>query len=50
VLSDRWRAAGPVVLRWDGRGPDGRRAPAGVYLVRVVAGGRSTTRRVALVP
>jgi hypothetical protein len=29
---------GPVALRWDGRGDDGRRAPAGVYLVRARTG------------
>lgn len=50
TLAAGWRPAGPVFLRWDGRGADGRRAPAGVYVVRVAAGGRSATRRLALVP
>lgn len=50
TLARGWRPAGPVVLHWDGRRADGRRAPAGVYLVRVVAAGQVTARRLALVP
>lgn len=38
-------AAGQHVLTWDGRDDDGRRAPSGVYLVRVTyAGGVGSTR------
>ncbi len=39
--------AGSGVLRWDGRGDDGRPAPAGVYWLRVEAG--AATRSVRLI-
>ncbi len=46
VLSAVGEGAGPRTLAWDGRGDDGRRVPAGVYLVRVSdARGRAATAR-----
>ncbi len=39
---------GRFAATWDGRDGAGREAPAGVYLLRLTAGGRSTTRRVVL--
>jgi hypothetical protein len=44
-------ATGERRLRWDGRDAAGRRAPPGVYFVRLeVAGRPSATRRLALLP
>ncbi|MEZ4388541.1 MAG: FlgD immunoglobulin-like domain containing protein [Candidatus Krumholzibacteriia bacterium] len=40
--------AGHHTLRWDGRGAAGQAAPSGVYLVRVEAGGDSSSRKVVL--
>jgi hypothetical protein len=37
------------VVEWDGRDESGRRAAAGVYLVRLRSGGESVTARVSLV-
>jgi hypothetical protein len=37
-------------LTWDGRLSDGRRAPAGIYLVRVIAGRAAASRKVVLLP
>lgn len=48
LLSGR-AEAGPHEARWDGRDADGRRAPPGVYLCRVRAGGEAVTRRIARV-
>ncbi len=49
TLPARACSAGRSAATWDGRGPDGSRLPAGVYLVRMAAGGRVIgTRRVAL--
>ena len=42
-------AAGNSALRWDGTGFDGRALPAGVYLLRVQAGGEARTVKGALV-
>jgi hypothetical protein len=42
------RAAGPHALSWDGRDARGARVPAGVYFVRLAAGGASATRRVVV--
>lgn len=50
VLASGRRPAGGIVLRWDGRGLDGRVAPAGVYLARVRAEGRSAVVRLARIP
>lgn len=41
-------AAGPHEVRWDGTTDDGRHAAAGVYWVRLEAGGRATTQKVVL--
>src|SRR5262249_22089620 len=41
---------GEHVLTWKGRLESGRAAPAGVYLVRVVAGNEERTRKITLVP
>jgi hypothetical protein len=38
------------VIAWDGKLADGRRAPAGVYYLRVVTEGQSATRRFVIVP
>jgi hypothetical protein len=40
---------GPQLMRWDGRDDAGERAAAGVYLVRLTAGGWGTTARVTLI-
>ncbi len=40
--------AGDHWVRWNGRGADGRRTPAGVYFARVTAGDRSASRRIVL--
>jgi hypothetical protein len=37
--------AGTHAVDWDGRGPDGRPAPAGVYLLRYVHPGGEDQRR-----
>ena len=37
VLDQGWRTAGPHASEWDGRDASGRRAPAGVYFVRLRA-------------
>ena len=39
-------APGPNVVAWDGCRDDGRRCPAGAYVVRFAAGGREIVRRV----
>ena len=44
------RAAGEHACRWDGRDGDGRRAGAGLYLARLVAGGETLTRRIVRLP
>ncbi len=48
TLADRTFGAGSSVVRWDGRTREGTRAAAGVYFVRLVAGGDIRTRRVVL--
>jgi hypothetical protein len=35
-------------VNWDGRDRGGRAAPAGVYFVRALAGGREVMTRIAL--
>jgi flagellar hook assembly protein FlgD len=40
--------AGEHRVAWDGTGEDGRRAPRGVYFVRLDAGAQTAMRRVAL--
>jgi hypothetical protein len=47
-LADGAFEGGAHVATWDGRLTSGSRAPAGVYLVRLVAAGESATRRVVL--
>ncbi len=42
-------SAGRHALDWNGRGEDGRAAPAGVYLARVTVDGHSATSRVVRV-
>ena len=41
------RGAGAWTIPWDGRDAAGRRAPAGVYFLRLAAGGRVVAERVA---
>jgi len=48
VLEEREVPAGSHRAVWDGRLEDGGRAPAGIYFLRLRAGGRSTTTRVVL--
>jgi len=48
-LFDRTLSAGEHDVTWDGRDAGGAIAPPGVYLVRLAAGGRVASRRVALV-
>jgi hypothetical protein len=43
------RAAGPSAAVWDLKDDDGRAVPAGLYLVRVRAGGLSASARVVIV-
>jgi flagellar hook assembly protein FlgD len=47
-LSQGWYESGTRQVRWDGRDASGVRAPAGVYLVTLQAGDRSTRTRVTL--
>jgi len=49
-LSGGWRPRGARSLTWDGRGADGSRLPAAVYLVRLRAGGNVAATRVTLLP
>jgi len=48
TLASGPRNAGPYTLRWDGMDQDGRRAPSGVYYVRVSLDDRAMTRTVTL--
>ncbi|MEZ5064200.1 MAG: FlgD immunoglobulin-like domain containing protein [bacterium] len=43
TLLDAWQAAGDVQTSWDGRDSEGAATPAGVYFVRVTAGGDVST-------
>jgi hypothetical protein len=45
----RANAFAPLTLTWDGNDEQGRRAAAGVYLLRLVAGGKSYSGRVIIV-
>ena len=47
-LAAAYLAAGPGQVRWDGMSDDDRPVATGVYLVRLSAGGRSSTRCVVL--
>ena len=49
-LADGWSPAGRRRLEWDGRDRGGRSLPAGVYLVTLEVDGRTTSRRVTLLP
>jgi hypothetical protein len=49
TLIDGELAAGDHATQWNGRTDHGVQAGAGVYFVRLEAGGRSLTRRIALV-
>jgi hypothetical protein len=48
LASSREFAPGPNRLDWDGRDAAGRPVPAGVYLMRVRAGGESAVQRVVV--
>lgn len=48
TLADGLLSAGWHTLRWDGRGLDGAPLPAGVYLLRLDAGGAGLTRKAVL--
>ncbi len=47
-LVDGALAPGEHAIAWDGRDARGREAPSGVYAYRLAAGGRTITRRMAL--
>lgn len=47
---DRECHSGRSSLSWDGRDDEGRRLPAGLYLVRAKVAGESLVRRVTLLP
>jgi hypothetical protein len=49
TIVDGDRAAGPVVLVWDGRDDAGQGLPSGAYLVQVKQGGATASRTVSLV-
>jgi hypothetical protein len=42
-------AGGDHAVTWNGTGPDGRPVPAGVYFLRLDAGGETSTKRVVRV-
>jgi hypothetical protein len=48
VVSEGETEAGLHAVRWDGRGVDGRDAPAGVYFARLTFAGREETRKIVL--
>jgi len=50
LLANGPMPAGRHEARWDGRGSNGAPAPAGVYLLRIRAGGREATRLFTFVP
>jgi hypothetical protein len=50
TLADGTFEAGPHTLGWNGRGPDGRYARAGVYFCQLRIGGVVGVRRVILLP
>ncbi len=43
-------SSGDLAAVWDGTDDAGRAAPAGVYVLRLVAGGRDVTKRMLLLP
>ncbi|MBK9471879.1 MAG: T9SS type A sorting domain-containing protein [bacterium] len=47
-LAEGTTFAGRHRLDWDGRDDAGRRAAAGLYLIRVESGSRAATRKVVL--
>ena len=47
-LADGERAAGATSLAWDLRDDSGRRVGPGVYLVRAIAGGEASCRRIVV--
>jgi flagellar hook assembly protein FlgD len=47
-LPPRAAASGPGELEWDGRDDAGKRAPDGIYWIRVTAGTLTVTRRLTL--
>lgn len=47
-LLDGERAAGPLVLRWDGCDDGGRAVPSGVYLARLTSAGHESVRKLVL--
>ena len=49
TLLEGVQPAGERVLAWDGRDDNGARLGAGVYMLRLDAGGHSETRAVRLV-
>ena len=49
TLAQGQREVGTYALRWDGRDDEGRDLASGVYLYRLLAGGKAETRRPALV-
>jgi subtilisin family serine protease len=50
ALVRRYLATGSGEIAWDGRGADGRPAPAGIYFYRLAAGMQSVTRKLVRIP
>lgn len=48
TLASGDQAAGDLALNWSLNERDGRRVPAGIYLIRAEAGGKQSSRRVAV--
>ena len=49
TLVDAVQPAGPATVAWDGRDDAGRRVTSGTYVARLVADGRTDTRKLLLV-
>jgi len=48
VLQDGWLEQGEHVRIWDGKTPEGGRAPSGVYFYALIAGQRTLTQRLVI--
>jgi flagellar hook assembly protein FlgD len=49
TLIDGPLAAGRQIVTWGGSGDDGRRAPSGVYFMRLAAGRLTAVKKVLLI-
>lgn len=48
-LADGWMTAGPHTVVWHGTDANGRRVPAGIYFIKLAAGGEQREERVIIV-